>query len=115
MQLICGTSCCAKNLSSPFAKNISVFVGPKSDLERRHIAPARGAYRDGHGRRAMRRTRRRQTGAWWARQNDAAADGEVVVLAPEMAHLSIFVLLRSKVARFHPIYLQVCLHCRRPK
>src|SRR5882724_7241402 len=49
------------------------------------------------------------------RENDAAADGEIVVVAPEMAQSSFFALLCSKVTRFHPIYLQDCLHCRRPK
>jgi hypothetical protein len=49
------------------------------------------------------------------REDDAAADGEIVVMVPEMAQSSFFALLCSKVARFHPIYLQDCLHCRRPK
>jgi hypothetical protein len=40
------------NLSSPFGKNISVFVKPKSELQGRRLAPAGGAYRDRHGRRA---------------------------------------------------------------
>jgi hypothetical protein len=61
---------------------------------------------------------------------DAAADGEVVVIAPgfmardfmardfsasEMAHSSFFVLLCSEVAGFHQFCLQECFHCRRPK
>jgi hypothetical protein len=36
---------------SVFGKNISVFVRPKSDLQRCHIASAREAYRDRRGRR----------------------------------------------------------------
>jgi hypothetical protein len=57
--------------------------------------------------------------------NDAAADGEVVVIAPsffargffapEMAHSSFFVLLCSEVAGSHQFCLQECFHCRRPK
>jgi hypothetical protein len=65
---------------------------------------------------------------------NAAADGEVVVIAPdllapdilapdflvprnvvpEMAHSLFFSSRSSEVAGFHQVYLQECFHCRRP-
>jgi hypothetical protein len=40
----------AKNLSSPAAKNISLFPKPKSDVSMIHPVPTRGAFRDRHER-----------------------------------------------------------------
>ncbi len=76
--MICPTGCCAKNLSSPFCKNISVFVRPKSDLKFCHPAPARGAARDRHGRWERDAMDAAASGAIIARTSDVAADGEVV-------------------------------------
>jgi hypothetical protein len=40
----------SKNLSSPFCKNISVFIGPKSHAYSRLSRALQGAFRDRHGR-----------------------------------------------------------------
>jgi hypothetical protein len=58
--VICPTGCLAKFLSSPRAKNISLFRLVETGIERSHPVPLRGALRERHGRRGgMRWTRRR--------------------------------------------------------
>jgi hypothetical protein len=78
----CGSDCptgkSSNCLSSPFRKNIFVFLRRKSLHRPCYPAPARGAYRDRHGRWARDAMDAAVSGGRIARQtNGTVADGEV--------------------------------------
>jgi hypothetical protein len=86
--LICPTGRLSIRVSIPLCKNISVFDIPKSHLELFASRPARGAYRDRHG---------RWDGMRWTRQRFAreVIAGRVERLVSDQQHADEECLLRT--------------------